>query len=234
MSHASARSNDSDTTGTVLSRAFDWLASRTASGPRRSTGVRDLAAAAGMTALDLMSAIRTQRRRVRPAPVTASVTIDRPPAEVYSFLRELSQLPQIMDHLVAVREVDAVWSHWVAQTPRGPIAWDVKIIEDLPGTLLEWRSVKGSVLALRGRASFHALREGEATELRIELALGAAINRRGRALARLFSAAQLAGDLRRLKQLLETRDDSAATGPAQPTVPLGPPRPRERAPGLAP
>lgn len=200
-----------------LERADDTGASR------RSTGVREIASAIALTALDMLSAIRTQRlavaRRSR-APLTASIVIARPPVEVYAFVRQLSQLPLVMDHLLSVRESDEVWSHWVARLPTGTVAWDVKLIEDLPGTLIEWRSVKGSVLELHGRAIFLAVREG-ATELRLELAVGAASHHRGRALATVFTAAQLTEDLRRLKRVLEEpghASDAVAAPPPRPTA----------------
>jgi uncharacterized membrane protein len=194
----------------ALSRALDWLGdalgSQTEPAHRTGVGVRDLAAAAGLTALDVVSRLRSQRAAKPQPAVVASVIVRKPRAEVYAFYRKLSQLPLVMDHLVSVREADAQWSHWVARVPTGTIAWDVKLADDVPGELIAWRSVKGSVIALRGKVTF-ADAPGSATEVRVELQLGAPMTRQGRVLAKLFSAPQLAADLRRLKLVLEDPED---------------------------
>jgi uncharacterized membrane protein len=243
MTSTSARrpGADFDHADTALGRAIDWLGhafgSRAATAARHRP-MRDLAAAAGMTAFDVVTAIRGRRiaasDRAQP-PVSSSVVIRKPRAEVYAFYRKLAQLPLFMDLLVSVREVDDRWSHWVARLPSGTVAWDVKITDDLPGELLEWRSVKGSVIKLRGQAVFTDL-PGGATEVRIELRTGAPSTRQGRKLARLFSASQLASDLRRLKLVLEDPDDliTADVAPrnAPPPFPFGDCRPSDRSPRL--
>jgi uncharacterized membrane protein len=202
-------SPDTDRPDTALSRVISWLSSpRETSNPAadpRPVGVRDLAEATWMTALDVVSAIRTKRKaRDRASqPVSASVTIHAPPAAVYAAYRELSELPAFMDYLMSVREADRRWSHWVARLPSGTIAWDVKITDDRPGELIAWRSVTGSVIDVRSRVSFAAILGGEATLVRIEIRLGAIATRRARGLARLFAAPQIGHDLRRFKTLLE-------------------------------
>jgi uncharacterized membrane protein len=223
-------SPDTDRPETALSRVFGWLSSpldaRSLAADPRPLGVRDLAQVTWMTALDIVSAIRTKRAKARDRAspsVTASATIDASPAVVHATYRQLSELPAFMDYLMSVREADDRWSHWVARLPSGTIAWDVKITDDCPGELIAWRSVKGSVIDVRGRVSFAALQGGEATEIRIEIRLGAITTRRARGLAVMFSASQIERDLRRLKYLVEashaTPEDAA--GPrASPEPPL--------------
>jgi uncharacterized membrane protein len=228
---ATRTSPDTERSDTALSRAIGWLSSamdpRTPSEDPRPIGVRDVAQATWMTALDIVSAVRTKRatRERASQPVTASVAIQVPPAVAYATYRELSELPAFMDYLMSVREADRRWSHWVARLPSGTIAWDVKITDDCPGELIAWRSVKGSVIDVRSRVSFAPLLGGEATLVRIDIQLGAIASRRARGLARLFSASQIERDLRRLKYLLEAgnpaSDDAGLR--AGPTPALAPP-----------
>jgi uncharacterized membrane protein len=239
MSSTSARryGADSDHADTALGRAIDWLGQALESRSARHP-VRELAAAAGMTALDAMAGLRSRRiaaiERAHP-PVVSSVVIHKPRAEVYAFYRKLAQLPLFMDQLVSVREADDQWSHWVARLATGTVAWDVKITNDVPGELIEWRSVKGSVLKLRGQIAFADV-PGGATEVRVELQVGAPTNRQSRKLARLFSAIQLASDLRRLKLVLEDPEDvvtaEATPHDLPPPYTFGDGRPSYRAPRL--
>jgi uncharacterized membrane protein len=165
------------------------------------------ATVAGVTAIDVFAARRSQRAfREANRPVICSVTINRPPTEVYAFYRRLSQLPLVMDYLASVREADRTFSHWVARLPRGgTIAWDAKITEDRPGEVIAWRSVQGSLIDMRGRVTFSPAPGRNMTEVRVEMQLGFG-TRPSASVAAFFTRAQIEGDLQRLKQVLETHD----------------------------
>jgi uncharacterized membrane protein len=51
--------------------------------------------------------------------VEESVTINRTPAELYQFWRNLENLPRFMQHLDSVTVTGTTTSHWVAKAPRG-------------------------------------------------------------------------------------------------------------------
>jgi uncharacterized membrane protein len=180
---------------------------------------------AGVTALDVLAARRRGQVR-QPLPVIASVTINKPPLEVYEFYRRLEQLPQFMDYLVSVEQHGNRRSTWTARLPvGGTVSWEAEIIEDRPGEALSWRSIEGSRLQTRGRVTFTRAPGREMTEIRVELQLGAA-GRASTSLARLFARPQVKADLRRLKQVLETGEvlysDSSVhrmRHPAQPSQP---------------
>jgi uncharacterized membrane protein len=185
-----------------------------------------LAAVAGVTALDLIAARRTQRAyNEANRPVIFSVTINKPPAEVYAFYRRLSRLPLFMDYLESVREADSRYSHWVARLPLGgTISWDAKITEDRPGEAIAWQSVQGSLFNTRGRVTFTRAPGRNMTEVRCEMQLGFRGTRPSASVAKFFTKAQIKGDLRRLKQVLETGEvlhsDASAhhlPHPAQPS-----------------
>jgi uncharacterized membrane protein len=192
------------------------------------TGKRRLALAlgmvAGVTALDVIAARR--RGRVRhPRPVIAAVTINRSPMEVYEFCRRLEQLPQFMNHLVSVEQHADRRSTWTARLPvGGTVRWEAEIVEDRPGEALSWRSIEGSQVQTRGRVTFTRAPGRDMTEVRIAMQLGVFGRSPSLELARLFARPQVKGDLRRLKQVLETgevlRSDASVhrlPHPAQPS-----------------
>src|SRR5687767_15454462 len=74
--------------------------------------------------------------------VEDAITIYRPVSEVYSYWRNLENLPRFMDHLEEVVVTDRFRSHWVARGPLGVrVEWDAEIINDIPPSLLSWKSV---------------------------------------------------------------------------------------------
>jgi uncharacterized membrane protein len=188
---------------------------------------------AGVTALDVIAARRRGHAR-HPLPVIASVTISKPPMEVYEFYRRLDQLPRFMEYLVSIEQHANRRSTWTARLPvGGTVSWEAEIIEDRPGQVLSWRSVEGSQIQTRGRVTFTRAPGRDMTEVRVEMQLGILGRGPSLALARLFARPQVKGDLRRLKQVMETgevlRSDASVHRlpyPAQPS----PARPREIAP----
>jgi hypothetical protein len=88
------------------------------------------AAVLGVAALDLLAGRRLSRNGERGAVargaradsgirVSESVTVARPPEEVYRFWRDLTNLPRFMEHLEAVQVLDDRRSHWRARAPAG-------------------------------------------------------------------------------------------------------------------
>jgi uncharacterized membrane protein len=192
----------------IAGDAVDLALLGLAAGTRRTSTPRligAIAAVAGVTALDVIAARRTQQAYDEAnRPVIASVTINKPPQQVYEFYRRLSQLPLFMDYLESVRELDQGRSHWVAKLPLGKVEWKAEITEDRPGELLAWRSVEGSKLKTSGRVTFTRTPGRDMTEVRVEMRLGFLGTKPSTALASAFARPQIKGDLRRLKQVLET------------------------------
>src|SRR6185436_9678445 len=191
--------------GDVVDLALLAVASQT----KRSSAARlagTMAAVAGVSALDVIAARRAHRTFAQAnQPVIFSVTINKPPAEVYAFFRRLSQLPLFMDYLESVHEIDSQRSHWVARLPiGGTISWDARITEDRAGEVLAWQSIEGSLLSTRGRVTFARAPGRDMTEVRVEMQLGFLGTRPSTSIARFFTRSQIKGDLRRLKQVLET------------------------------
>jgi uncharacterized membrane protein len=170
------------------------------------------AAVAGVTAVDAYAAARLShnesiQKLVDPIHVVRSVTIDRAPEEVYQFWRNLENLPQFMAHLESVRE-EGETSLWRATGPAGTLVeWRAEITIDKPGERLAWRSLEGASVPNRGAVCFKPGPAGRGTELIVELKYEPPGGAFAGALAKLFGeepGQQILGDLRRLKQVLET------------------------------
>lgn len=141
--------------------------------------------------------------------VSKSITVERPPDEVYAYWRDFSRLPSFMHHLEEVRVTDAEGrrSHWRARAPLGTtVEWDAELVEDRPNELISWRSAEGADVRNAGTVRFERSRDG-GTIVRVELEYDAPAGPLGVAIAKLTGEepeTQTAADLRRFKQVLET------------------------------
>ena len=139
--------------------------------------------------------------------VEDAITIYRPVSEVYSYWRNLENLPRFMEHLEEVRVTDRFHSHWVARGPLGVMVdWDAEIINDIPPTLLSWKSIGQSDVVSAGSVRFKPSGE-HATHVQVKLQYDPPAGKLGATVAWLFGddpQHQIAEDLRRFKQLLET------------------------------
>ena len=135
-----------------------------------------------------------------------SVTIARPIEDVYTYWRDLTNLPLFMTSLERVDMPDVCRSHWVLRGPGGVrVEWDAEIINEEPPTLLAWQSLPGADMASAGSVTFKPARIG--TEVHVLMQYNPPAGKLGGLVAWLAGqspASQLREDLRRLKQLLET------------------------------
>jgi uncharacterized membrane protein len=197
---------------------------------RRSRTAGAFGVLAGVTALDVTAAIsatRTARAR-RAEPVRGSITIARRPEEVYRYWRDLGHAPDFMSRIESVEVLDARRSRWSARGPVGPVlSWEAEVVEEIPNSRLAWRSIEGSDIRTTGSVRFLPAPGDRGTEVHLELGYGSSDGLGGGVgafLAKAVAAPVIEGDLRRLKQLLETghivhSDASAHKGrhPARPS-----------------
>jgi uncharacterized membrane protein len=125
-----------------------------------------------------------------------------------------------MDYLESVREIDSRRSHWVAKLPVGTISWDAEVTDDLPGKLITWQSAEHAPIRIRGKVAFSKAPGRNMTEVRVEMQLGFLGTEPSTTLAKFFSTPQIKGDLRRLKQVLET-GEVLCSDPAAPRAASG-------------
>jgi uncharacterized membrane protein len=214
-----------------------------------------LAAVAGALVLDVLAARRARDRNENgngrpsgrelygeadtavteagPGHVVRSVTIRQPIDTVYGFWRNFENLPRFMEHLESVRVTGDRQSHWVAKAPAGrTVEWDAETVEDRPNELIAWRSLPGASVPNSGQVRFRQADGDRGTEVHVELRYDPPAGKLGALVAKLFGeepGQQVSGDLRRLKQVLETgevvhSDSSIHSGmhPAQPPAQMPP------------
>jgi uncharacterized membrane protein len=178
-------------------------------GARRRRAMTATAAVAGITAVDLYTAVRAGRRPwAYGLSLHAAITVKRPRDEVYGFWRDMENLPRFMMHLRSVEVIDQRRSRWTAKGPVGKaVEWDAQIVEDRPEELIAWRSAAGARVRNSGSVSFTDAPGGRGTEVRVELRFDPPGGMIGAAFARLLGEhpdQQVRDDLRRFKQVMET------------------------------
>ena len=173
------------------------------------------AAVAGVTVLDAMSAWQHSQLD-QPIRVVRTIAVDRAPAELYRFWRDLENLPRFMRHLESVHVESDTRSHWVARAPAGKtVEWDAEIVEDKPDESIAWRSLPNADVDNSGVVRFQEAPGGRGTFVHVELAYRPPGGLLGAMVAKLFGeepSQQVQSDLYRLKQLLETGQVSTTEG----------------------
>jgi uncharacterized membrane protein len=146
--------------------------------------------------------------------VEQSVEINRPAAVLYDFWRNFENLPRIMNHLESVTTTGDR-SHWVAKAPAGStVEWDAEIYNEKQGELIAWRTLEGSQVASAGSVRFEETAPGTTT-VSVSLKYDPPGGKLGSIVARLFGenpSQQIADDLGRFKQIMESRAGSDAEG----------------------
>ena len=190
---------------------------------KRSRTAAAMAAVAGVTVPDVLEGTRLSfvaKNGTQPdsdaIEVTKAVTVQRPADEVYRFWRSFENLPPFMEHLESVEVRDGQRSHWVAKGPAGrSIEWDAEIVEEQPGERLSWRSLPGASVHNEGSVSLKDVPGGRGTEVTVNLRYAPPAGTLGAAVAKLLGeepATQLADDLRRFKQVIETGEVARSDG----------------------
>jgi len=148
--------------------------------------------------------------------VEKSVLINKSPEDLFGFWRKFENLPRFMSHLKAVSKTDDSHSHWVAKAPAGKtVEWDAEIINEKENELVAWRSLEGSEIPNAGSVRFTPSPTGRGTEVKVSLSYEPPAGKVGVLIAKLFGEGpeqQIAEDLRRFKQLMETGEIATIEG----------------------
>jgi uncharacterized membrane protein len=147
-------------------------------------------------------------RRGTPVEATHSITIARPPEELYRFWHDLENLPRFMHHLQSVDVIDERRSRWQAKGPLGmSVQWEAEIIDDKSDELIAWRSVEGADVYNTGYVRFDAAPGNRGTEVHVRICYRPPAGKAGALFAQLFGEdpeQQIRDDLRTFKQVVET------------------------------
>ena len=151
--------------------------------------------------------------------VDKSITIARPPQEVYRFWRDLSNLSRFMQNVESVTELGGNRSHWVVTAPAGrKVEWDAEVHNEVEGEMIAWRSLPGADVDNAGSVWFKEAPAGRGTEVKVELQYNPPAGALGAVSASLWGkepGQQVQEDLHRLKQLMEAGEIPTTKG--QPT-----------------
>jgi uncharacterized membrane protein len=149
--------------------------------------------------------------------VAKTVTINRPRQTLYAFWRDFRNLPLFMENIESVTAIDENRSHWKVKAPAdATVEWDSIIVEDIPGRVIEWRSVDDASVKNSGRIEFRDSTNGRGSWVSAVIAYDPPAGKLGRAIATLFGREpklQARRDLRRFKQLMETGEISSSEPP---------------------
>lgn len=149
--------------------------------------------------------------------VAKTVTINRPRQTLYAFWRDFRNLPLFMENIESVTVLDEHRSHWKVKAPADTtVEWDSVIIEDIPGQVIEWRSVEKASVKNSGRIEFRDSPNGRGTWVSAVIAYDPPAGKLGQAIAKLFGREpkiQARRDLRRFKQLMETGEIATSEPP---------------------
>ncbi|PWU47880.1 cyclase [Micromonospora sp. S4605] len=209
--------------GDIMDLAVCGQAMRNRCGERRRRLMYATGAVAGITAVDLYTALRTTRARPMNAGnrVHASVTVNRSVEQAYRFWHDFENLPRFMYHLQSVRAISDRRSRWTAKAPAGrSVEWEAEVVADRPNELIMWRSVEGSKVPNSGSVRFQPATGGRGTEVRVDLEFSAPGRRLGAMVAKAFGEnpqQQVCDDLRRFKQVIETGEIVRSDGSPQGT-----------------
>jgi uncharacterized membrane protein len=150
--------------------------------------------------------------------VEDAVTINRLPAELYRFWRDLENLPRFMNHLREVRQSGPNRSHWIAKGPLGlTVEWEAEIIKDIPNRTISWRSLEGSDIDTAGSVHFREVTGTGSTEVRVNLKYDPPAGKLGAAVAWLFGSHpehQIRHDLKHFKEMMESHSMASSQCPA--------------------
>ncbi len=158
---------------------------------------------------------RTALAGPRGVKVLESITISKPPSEVYAVWNDLSNLPRFMANIERVDTLGGDRSHWVARAPGGiRLEWDARVLQRIPGQLISWQSLPGSEIATAGSVRFEPA-NGRGTRVTVNLQYSGPGGKVSAALAKLVGqspSSETQEGLRRLKSMLEAGEVPTVAG----------------------
>lgn len=149
-----------------------------------------------------------------------SILIQAPRSKVYLTWRDLPGLRRFFEHVSSIEERDAKTSRWVAAIGPVSIAWDAELVDELPGRRLSWRSLPGGDVEHEGSIELSEYPDQRSTLLNVQMRFtppAASVTSLFRGLVRAWTEHQLAMDLIRFRQFIETGE--IATGAMRPEQP---------------
>jgi uncharacterized membrane protein len=140
--------------------------------------------------------------------VGRTVTIGKPRHDVYAAWRDFSGFPSFMENVRSVEQLEDDRSHWSVYGPGGAlIEFDSRIVEDVPGERISWKSEEGAFVPNTGTVTFRDAPGGRGTEVDLTITYEPPGGAVGAVIAKMFQREpniQARRDLKRFKQWMET------------------------------
>jgi uncharacterized membrane protein len=137
--------------------------------------------------------------------IRRSLTISRPAAELYSYWRNLGNLPAFMHHIKSVEETEGGRSHWVVRVLRDrELEWDAQITVERPNEMIGWETLPEADIHNRGYVKFIETPHGTEVSVSLEYTPpGAALGRLAGRAVKFIAAHQIKEEIRNFKRLME-------------------------------
>jgi uncharacterized membrane protein len=153
----------------------------------------------------LTGSSRPVLERRRAVDIQKTLHIEAPLDEVYAFWSNYENFPLFMSHVREVEDLGGGRSHWSVSGPGGvPIEWDAMLTQQVPDSVIAWRSEPGSMLENAGVIRF--VPDGRGTRVNLRICYNPPAGGAGQAVAELLGSdprGKLNEDLGRMKALLE-------------------------------
>ncbi|HKC58919.1 MAG TPA: SRPBCC family protein [Myxococcales bacterium] len=135
----------------------------------------------------------------------ATVTIQRPVEDVFSFYRDFSNLPAFLGDVMAIEPIGPATSRWTVQGPLGiRVKWTVKITEERKNELIRFETVTAP--GLRTHWEIHFAPGPRAGQTQVREVMNVPLGMLGRAALALigkFPEGEVPSNLHRLKEVME-------------------------------
>jgi uncharacterized membrane protein len=148
--------------------------------------------------------------------VEHSIAVNLPAEQLFSFWRDVENLPRVMRHVKRVEAIDRQRSHWVAEGPLGAsVEWEAEIFNERDNELIAWRSLPGGDIETAGSVHFQPLGEGRGTAINVSMKYNPPGGKIGAAVASLLGSGlsrQIKDDLQRFKSVMEAGESPSTEG----------------------
>ena len=150
--------------------------------------------------------------------IKTSVTVNKPIAEVYSFWRNLENLPHFMLHLESIQITGEKTSLWKAKVPGGlgTVNWESTIVLDQLNERIGWKSNDDALIENAGTVHF---KDGGkfGTEVHAHISYHAPAGKLGEGVGRLLNPvfeAMVREDIKNFKRFIESGEIPTIGGQA--------------------
>lgn len=138
--------------------------------------------------------------------IDVTVTIRRPVEQVFGFYRDFKNLPTFLGDVMAIEPTGPTTSRWTIKGPFGIQAhWTIKVTEELENKLIRYETVTSPITRTYWEIYFAPGPEPGETEVReVMKSPGGKLVQAALALIGKYPAQEVAANLHRFKQVMET------------------------------